>query len=147
MKRRYFLSLTGISVSALLFTHKCSKNDINEQIQKLSQLQDDYILSYNNGELEKLSDFYNINCTYISDSISGDYEIALRTLNILYKYHSRNNYLPLKIKNRKVSIQGSIGWISFELASNLNNSKHGYGTQIFQKVNLDWQIIHDHFSS
>ena len=148
MNRRYFLSLSGFSLSSLLFISKCSTVNINEEMHDLSLLQDDYISKYNNGAIEQiLSNFYNIKCTYMSDSISGDYQTASRILKILYKYHSRNEYLPLKIQNRKISIEGNIGWISFGLTNNLNNAKHGYCTQIFKKENLKWLIIHDHFSS
>lgn len=147
MNRKSFLRLTCTVFPSICILTNC-KGD-KESIHKLELLDvhEKYMELYNNGRIEEiLSNYYDINCTYMADSISGDFKILERSLNIINKYQKRKGILPIKAINKQIEVIDNIGWVICELTNNSAKTKHGLSTQIFSNQKSNWKIIHDHFS-
>ncbi len=128
MNRRAVVFLLTSLPFAFLFG--CKQN-VDKRIpqDEVNSIQDTLLQYYNIGKIDDILVLHDENCTYASDSISGGIDALERSLRILFKYHSREELLPLTvdIKKRRTIIQDDVAWIVSQL-HNAKRRKHGFLT-------------------
>lgn len=148
MDRREFILLSSASFLTPFLSISCERSVGVEMRKEITQTHIKFFEHYNEGNIELLvSEFYDIGCTYMSDSISGDIQKLKNDLKTMYNWHRHKNILPIRLHNIKVNISKEIAWVLSDFTTTSKKTKYGSITRIFKRSGSNWKIVHDHFSS
>lgn len=149
MIRRTFLKLLAL---VCVFVTGCSQKLFSKSDQNTIKLNDIPSLhkywtkAYNNGNIESLLKVFDSGCTFVSDSIDGDFIKLKRMLKVVYQRQKQQNLLPISYQIKFSKLSGNIGWSLLTIRTNRSAKTFGNLTVLAYKTEKHWQIVHYHFS-
>lgn len=125
--------------------YKNNEKSVNSK--NIKNLYDNCLDAYNRGDLETVMNFFERNCTFISDNIDGDYIKLKKMLGVMYRRQNKQGRLPINYSIKASKHSEQMNLFVLKLSDNKVSNPTGYLTIVSKKSNQDYKIIHYHFSS